>query len=61
MRVRIYYKTNRKDLIREIQKHFKTTVSVNYESEFTTDELGLNHLRIIEKQGLIKIRSIYET
>lgn len=53
---RIYYLTKDTDTIRKIKDKFRTSVSVNGESEITTDEKGKWLIEETERRGFIKIR-----
>lgn len=55
-RFRIYYRIRDVETIRKIKDKFKTTVSVNYESDIITDEYGKWLIEETERRGFIMIR-----
>lgn len=57
-RFRIYYRIRDVETIRKIKDKFKTTVSVNYESDIVTDEYGKWLIEETERRGFIMIREI---
>lgn len=57
---RIYYLTKDTSAIRRIKERFRTTVSVNGESVFTTDAEGAGLVWETERRGFIKVRN-YES
>ena len=55
-KIRIYYITKYITLINRIKEKFSTIVSVNCESDITTDEHGAFLLEETERRGIIRIR-----
>ena len=53
---RIYYLTRDIEIIKKIKEKFSTIISVNCESEITTDEHGAFLLEETERRGIIRIR-----
>lgn len=53
---RIYYITKDVGVIKKIKEKFSTIVSVNCESDITTDEHGAFLLEETERRGIIRIR-----
>ena len=53
---KIYYLTRDVELIKKIKEKFSTIVSVNCESDITTDEHGAFLLEETERRGIIRIR-----
>lgn len=53
---KIYYLTRDIEIIKKIKEKFSTIVSVNCESDITTDEHGAFLLEETERRGIIRIR-----
>ena len=53
---RIFYLTRDVEIIKKIKEKFSAIVSVNCESDITTDEHGAFLLEETERRGIIRIR-----
>lgn len=53
---RIFYLTRDVEIIKKIKEKFSTIISVNCESDITTDEHGAFLLEETERRGIIRIR-----